>query len=361
MDLCLSHKGLQSFDASTLLLEATDGLRQEEKKAPSRDRYIAVRALDLSHNSIARFAGGQALFALAVLDLSHNSLATLEASSLPGGLVRLNVAHNALQELQGLSSFTPRMQELNVGFNRITSQHVNGLPKGLTTLLCQSNLLDSVRPFVFLLHLSSLDLSSNQIADVDELCRLRELRALRHLELRGNPVMSAPEAVPSLLDAMPKLISLDRTPLSQAGENQMFKFHRSRSAKQNQGESQLRTRSRSLPHRSSMRRQDSKSGAEMEVRLLETRVKELARLLNDAEKRERQLRYQKKVLHEQVSACAGVIDSQAMQLERLGKRIGELKDEEASLREPVAELEQTFEQTHASLVAHRLNQSSGRV
>ncbi|RNE98827.1 putative leucine-rich repeat protein (LRRP) [Trypanosoma conorhini] len=360
MELCLSHKGLRSFDASTLLLGAAEGPRQETK-TPSRNRQIAVRALDLSHNGIARFAGGQALAALAVLDLSHNSLATLDASSLPGGLARLNVGHNALQELQGLSSFTPRLQELNISFNRLTSQRVGELPKRLTTLLCQGNLLDSVRPLLPLAHLVSLDLSSNQLADVEELQRLRQLRALRYIELRGNPVMSAPAAVPSILEAVPKLIALDRTPLSQAGENQMFKFHRSRSAERNQTASQRRTRRRSLSRRSSMRRQDSRSETEVEVRLLETRVKELARLLSDAEKRERQLRYQKKILREQVSACAGVIDSQSMELERLARRIGELKEEEASLREPVAELDQTFEQTHASLVAHRLNQSSGSV
>ncbi|EKF31580.1 hypothetical protein MOQ_004579 [Trypanosoma cruzi marinkellei] len=358
MDLSLSHKGLQSFDASTLLLEAPD-ISLQGKSAPSRERYIAVCTLDLSHNSIARFAGGQALSRLAVLDLSNNSLDTLDASSLPGGLIRLRVAHNKLQSLQGFSSFVPRLQELNVSFNRITSQSISDLPKGLTKLLCQSNLIDSVRPFLGLAHLSSLDLSLNQIFDTNELSRLGELRALRYLELRGNPVMTAPEAVPSLLAAVPKLISLDRTPLSQAGESRMSKVNRSRSAKRDQSKSRQRTSSRLLSNGSGSKRHDGKSETDMELRLLETRVKELARLLKDAEKTEQQLRYQKKILQEQVSACAGVIDSQAMELERVGRRIKDLKSEEAALREPVAELDQTFEQTHASLVAHRLNQSSG--
>ncbi|KEG10909.1 putative leucine-rich repeat protein (LRRP) [Trypanosoma grayi] len=359
MDLCLSRRGLQSFDASKLLLETSEKSRQG-KNPPPRECYIAVRALDLSHNSITSFTGRHALWCLTVLDLSNNSLSTLDASNLPGGLIRLKLAHNTLQGLQGLATAVPKLQEMDVSVNRITSSAIGDLPKGLTTVLCQSNLIDSVLPFLQLQCLSSLDLSSNQIADLGDLRRLGEIRSLRHLEVRGNPALTEPEALPSLLEAVPKLIRLDRVPLSQAAENQMFKVHRSRSAKGSQSGSQAMVRSGSLSNRSATRRPNGKNESDMETRLLETRVKELTRLVGAAEKSEQQLRYQKKILQDQVLACAGVIDSQAMELERLMGKINELRDEETSLKEPAAELEQTFEQTHASLVAHRLNQSSGR-
>ncbi|ORC92297.1 putative leucine-rich repeat protein (LRRP) [Trypanosoma theileri] len=357
MELSLCRRGLQSFDATTLLLEATDK-PQQGKNAPLRENYIPVRALDLSHNNITSFAGREALWCLTVLDLSNNSLNSLDATSLPSCLARLKISNNELQSLRGLASAVPKLQELDVSFNRITSSGIGDLPKTLSTLILQGNLIDSVSPLLTLQHLSNLDLSSNRIVDIKELRRLGVLRALRYLELHGNPVMENSDTVPLLLEAVPKLIRLDRKPLSQAGENQMFKVNRSRSAKKNSGESQRKRINEPLSHRSSTVRQSNKSDTDMETRLLEVRVKELTRLVMSAEKAEQQLRYQKKILQEQISACAGVIESQAMELERLESKINELKSEETALKEPAAELEQTFEQTHASLVAHRLNQSS---
>ncbi|KAH9601479.1 Leucine-rich repeat [Trypanosoma melophagium] len=357
MDLSLCRRGLQSFDATTLLLEATDK-PQQGKNAPSRENYIPVRALDLSHNNITCFTGGESLWCLTVLDLSNNSLISLDATSLPGSLTRLKIANNKLQSLRGLAAAAPKLQELDVSFNRITSSSMTDLPKSLSSLILQRNLMDSVSPLLMLQHLSNLDLSSNLIVDIKELQKLGGLRALRYLEIHGNPVMENPDTVPLLLEAVPKLIRLDRKPLSQAGENQMFKVNRSRSVKKNSGGSQGKKISEPPSHLSSTGRQSNKSETEMETRLLEVRVRELTRLVTSAEKTERQLRYQKKILQEQLSACAGVIESQAMELERLESKINELKNEEAALKEPAAEVEQTFEHTHASLVAHRLNQSS---
>lgn len=360
MDLSLSHRSLKSFDASMLWPEAPKKPQQGNNTSQG-ERGIAVRALDLSHNNITRIVGVQNMQSLSVLDLSNNSLATLDASALPCSLKCLNIAHNALHDLHGLSAAVPKLKELDFSFNRITSQNVSGLPKGLTKVLCQANLIDSTRPFLAILSLSILDLSSNNIMSVDELSRMKELKGLRYLQLRGNPVMDDPDAIPLLLEAVPKLIRLDNTPLSQASENQMLKAHRTRSAKEGQKGFQPRPRSELLSHRSGLRRPESRSESDIEIRLLETKVKELARLVNASEKAEQQLRNQKKILQEQVLTCAGVIDSQALELELLEDKIKELKSEKRALKEPAAELEQTFEQTHASLVARRLNQSFKRI
>ncbi|KAG8345909.1 putative Leucine Rich Repeat [Trypanosoma vivax] len=355
MELRLSHKGIQFFDATTLLLGATDkGCGR--KTTSQKEHRIAVSLLDLSHNRLTSFVGAQTLLGLRVLDLSNNSLESLDVASLPGSLILLNVAHNALQSLSGLSTAVPKLKEFNASFNRLTSSGLSDLPRTLVTVSCHGNLLESVDPFVRLSQLHSLDVSSNRVGDVKELLKLRALPALRQLEMRGNSVMHQPDAVPLLLEAVPKLARLDRTPLSQVYGNQMFKAQRSRSA--NRSHSASSVSRASACSTTAVRRMGDRSERDMEVRLLETRIKELKRLVEDAEKSEQQLRYQKKILQEQVGACAGVIDSQALELERLEREIIALKHEEAALEEPATELEQTFTQTHASLVARRLSQSS---
>lgn len=358
MELTLTRRGIQSFDASTLLHGASDGAFYEGG-ASKNQRHLAIRTLDLSHNNITTFIGGNLLAGLAVLNLSNNSLQTFDVAFLPSSLTSLNLSHNALRGLWGLAAASPKLQELNISFNTITSPNLGELPKFLTTLSCQGNLIDSMCPFVGLQQLHTLDLSSNRVEDPNELPYLKSMRGLRHLELRGNPVMCEPKAVPMLLEALPRLARLDRTPLSQASGNQMFKVHRYRSARAAEDQSTSKSACDTLSNSSATRRATSRNGQDMEVRCLEARVNELLRLLEGSEKSEQQLRYQKKILREQVSACAGVIDSQALELERLGREINELRGEEVSLKEPVAELEQTFVQTHASLVAHRLNQSTG--
>nr|CCC93207.1 putative leucine-rich repeat protein (LRRP) [Trypanosoma congolense IL3000] len=357
MELVLSRKGIKNFDASALLQQAeTSGLC--DGGASQKRSCIAVHLLDLSHNSIKCFVGGQMLVGLAVLNLSNNCLGRLDATCLPTSLTHLNLARNALRSLRDLATATPRLRELDISFNSITSPNLSGLPKSLTTLLCQNNSLASVDPFANLFQLHHLDLSSNHVEDVEEFSKLRGLRSLRRLELCGNPVTREPNAMTLLLDALPRLTCLDRTPLSQASGNQMVKAQLARSRKVAHDQSTSKSVSDTSSSTITTRKTAGIDEQDIEVRRMEARVKELTRLVESAGKSEMQLRYQKKILQEQVTACAGVIDSQAAELERLEREIRELKSEEASLREPMAEADQTFVQTHASLVAHRLSNSS---
>lgn len=429
MELDFSKKGLATFDASHLgrgvknsvnVLTAptsSNGSVEVNGLSSLLDHAPVVKGINLSHNAIHMFIGGETLRHVVALDLSHNALSVLNTKSLPPSLLKLNVSHNSLRELGGLAAHVPTLQELDISHNAFTASGIRDFPPSLVTLQLQKNEVDSLGALQLLKRLTRLNVSENRLETADSLEALRALPCLHHLELRGNGVVSSAvgacpnneggRATASLLlcDLAPQLITLDGLPLSQAPANSKYKASQaavarashnaslthlstsaaSRSTRQVErsslngsgtgafNASSRLTHSRSIGDglarkagttamtntKSRISQSPTPSPPPMEVRLMEAKVSELRRLLTESEKKENQDRYECGILVDQIRSCGGVIDAQAVELESLQKELAQLEEEERVLRGPVAAMEQTFEHTHASLLAQKVELLGG--
>ncbi|KAF4149903.1 Leucine rich repeat [Phytophthora infestans] len=130
--------------------------------------------LRLAHNAIEEISGVSQLRFLRLLDLSHNRLTSMRGlvgdEDLSRGLQALEtllLGHNQLTAIDSGVTFLPRLAHLNVAHNQ------------LRTL---SSLGDCVR-------LQRLDLACNNVADINELNCLANLRYLGEIALDGNPLV----------------------------------------------------------------------------------------------------------------------------------------------------------------------------
>lgn len=370
MELNFSRKGLLSFDASVL------GRPREGERGESAPVILSV---DLSHNALRVFRGGETLKTLTVLNLAHNELTSLAVQSLPPLLMKLVISYNHLVHLNGLSQYLPRLEVLEAGHNQLTSSGLRELPASLTTLGVANNELLSLEPLVPLTRLAKLNVAANCIAALSDLHVLEQLRSLRQLDLRGNPiVVDVTDLTAQVTSLAPRLSSLNGAPLSQATGNSMYKANHAMGGRGGNTStiaagprslSQHRSASGQRPPPVPSRHSDSVNSSRgtasrsrprevpLETRLLEAKVRELRRLLQESQQAEHEGRQRRGLLMQQVKRCAQVIDSQAAELEQLQSEIESLRQKEAALKEPMQELEQTFEQTHASLLARKVGMS----
>lgn len=261
MDLNFSHKGLTSFDAShlgrapqdrstnTSVATAAGSASGDSILAGLLERAPLVRGIDLSHNAIRMFVGGETLRHVTVLDLSHNALSVLNCNSLPPALVRLHLARNNLTELGDLGRHTPALLELDISFNAFTSSGLRGLPPSLTTLDLQGNEVDSIDALLPLRRLHRLNASANSLDTLDSIAALRDMPSVHHLELQDNGVMrggnnktintnassisnvsggngsasGTAAAAVAIAEMLPRLTTLNGAPQSQAAGNRNFK------------------------------------------------------------------------------------------------------------------------------------------
>lgn len=370
MDLDFSHRALLSFDASALSkVDSTDDA------AASNDPVLAgllarappVRSLNLSHNSIQSFVGGETLTSVTALDLSHNALVSVLARHLPPTLVKLNLSHNRIGDLGDFAEQLPRLEDLDAGHNMLTSAGIRGLPSSLTSLSVNHNDIDSLDALCMVPRLTKLNVVGNLLETSKDIKTLEMLRSLRFLDIRENPIMeTADSGAAEIVSVASRLSVLNGEPLSQAVNNSMYRATRAKSIL-GRGRDQRRSssvhdtgsvRSSASTSRRLLSRQ-SKPPAEpvVELRLMNTKVAELRRLIAVAQKESLTVRAERTLLREQLKGCETLINTQSSELEGLVKELETLRREEASLRRPISVAEQTFELTHASVLAHKLNSS----
>lgn len=412
MNLNFSGLDLRSFDASKLYhdVDATESsfgmtnLNNSSISATDNDSSLllgkhtrAIRSIDLSSNRLRSLTGVATLRHLTVLNLSHNALSTLTTSCLPAQLELLNVSHNRLSTLGSTLSKLTRLSELRARCNELTSAGIAELPASLRKLDLSHNRVSALTPLVRLSHLELLDVSHNVVDAMGEVESLAGLRSLRSLDLRGNPIAASPAVRSVVAIHVPRLRRLDGAPLavvaaertrtsiatrysdlSRASHHLVrVEMDTSRAARANRsglgdvttaaGEGAERDgggnsiRSLRAPHGGCAvsGRRRSPSGGELSrrssrpIRLMKIKIEELRRMLEDTEQLERLERDRHAMLAEQIKLCAGVIAKQGSELEQLRTEIERLDAEKIALSEPAKQLEQTFEQTHASLLAHK--------
>ncbi|TPP52930.1 hypothetical protein CGC20_27280 [Leishmania donovani] len=152
--------------------------------------------------------GGTTYNAITVLNLSRNHLTALCA--LPATLLRLDVSVNNLTELSGLQG-CKMLTVLNARRNRLRS--ISGLEKNLSVahLFLGHNGITAVEGVAHLVLLETLDLTYNELRTWASLRMLSLCSALRHLLLRGNPIMESgkPGFMAVLRNLCPTLLVVD--------------------------------------------------------------------------------------------------------------------------------------------------------
>ncbi|CBZ23221.1 conserved hypothetical protein [Leishmania mexicana MHOM/GT/2001/U1103] len=152
--------------------------------------------------------GGTTYNAVTVLNLSHNHLTALCA--LPATLLRLDVSVNNLTELSGLQG-CKMLTVLNARRNRLRT--ISGLEKNLSVahLFLGHNGITAVEGVAHLVLLETLDLTYNELRTWASLRMLSLCSALRHLLLRGNPIMESgkPGFMAVLRNLCPTLLVVD--------------------------------------------------------------------------------------------------------------------------------------------------------
>ena len=110
----------------------------------------------------------------------NREVISLEDERLERAAVSLNLHANAIEDLTGLGSFT-HLTSLNLSSNQIRTVHCESLGS-LTALDLASNRIQRVNGLSVLTSLRKLNLAFNRICDLDGL----KLRKLFHLDLRAN-------------------------------------------------------------------------------------------------------------------------------------------------------------------------------
>ncbi len=146
-----------------------------------------ITALDLSHNSLSKVEGIEALSRLSILTLSANILVSLPSMLYFVHLVKLDLAQNHISILPKDFGHLTSLKELNVSDNSIGS-----LPDSFSKL-CRLEIfnINSNRLFVLpydfsLPKLRMLHVNNNELRSL----HLGKLPDLKELSVRNNPIDS---------------------------------------------------------------------------------------------------------------------------------------------------------------------------
>ncbi|XP_073503396.1 serine/threonine-protein kinase 11-interacting protein [Phyllobates terribilis] len=128
---------------------------------------------------------------LHTLDFSHNRIHSLDQSlELLNSLRVLDLSHNFLKDCGSYLKVLSELQILNLSYNALPSVPELSASSSaqLHTLILQHNLLSSTSGLEHLRNLQHLDLSYNLLAEHSQLTGLAQLKNLRTLFLKGNPL-----------------------------------------------------------------------------------------------------------------------------------------------------------------------------
>ena len=124
------------------------------------------------------------------LDLSNRQLTYTSLQLLPETLTCLDLSRCGLEQAAGLQRL-PRLELLNVSYNRLTSIDSVRSSRALKVLYARSNRINSVEGLGTIRSLQSLDLECNALGSLDALAPLWGLPKLVELRLRGNLLPAA--------------------------------------------------------------------------------------------------------------------------------------------------------------------------
>ena len=212
VSLNLSGNHLQRFRSEVQSRHPDDpsGSGSSSSSSSSSSVTSRVRSLNVSRNRLQSLLDLNVAFGLVeVLNLSHNQLTSVEPLRMLTRLQQLDVSHNQLVSLDhlgatqsdglpgnghggGISSFGSSgcLRELRAAHNRIRTLPDLSLCSALEVVDMSSNEIaetEEVHRLMPVQSLQHLDLSQNRIHKLCHLTTLAALKKLRHLAIQGNP------------------------------------------------------------------------------------------------------------------------------------------------------------------------------
>ncbi|KPI86022.1 hypothetical protein ABL78_4925 [Leptomonas seymouri] len=189
------------------VLDAYERAAAQQMQRHGQDSGSSVDA-ELRARLPAALLGGTTYSAITVLILRQNHLTSIRP--LPATLLRLDVSSNDLTELSGLHT-CKMLTVLNARRNRLRT--ISGLEKnlGIAHLFLGHNKIQVIEGLAHLVLLETLDVTFNQLRTQSSVRMLSLCSALRHLLIRGNPLMETgmPGMVTVLRNLSPTLLVVD--------------------------------------------------------------------------------------------------------------------------------------------------------
>jgi len=143
-----------------------------------------------------------------VLTMSFKNIGRIENLVGFENLTKLCLDNNCIQEIVNLDHLV-NLRWLDLSFNKISV--IDGLSKltKLEDLSLYSNLVSEIKGLEYCQNLQCISLGSNRIESLEQVIRLRQLKSLRMLTLKGNPIYEEPEYKNAILAYVDGLKYLD--------------------------------------------------------------------------------------------------------------------------------------------------------
>ncbi|XP_031439085.1 leucine-rich repeat and guanylate kinase domain-containing protein isoform X2 [Clupea harengus] len=189
--------------------------------------YLII--LDASHNELTDFFGFKPPKNLKEVDFSHNQISEMKDLSAYSFLKKINLDYNHFQKIHGLDKCAS-LTHLSLAHNQISC--IGGLDNlPLKELCLRGNLIQAIENLQTLwalqvldlacnriqslsglqnLHLlGSVNLENNRISEIKEATHVHDLRLLRTLNLKRNPVQDQPDYRLAVIFLLQPLTGLD--------------------------------------------------------------------------------------------------------------------------------------------------------
>lgn len=160
------------------------------------ETFTGARSVFLNDNSLTDLSGLSPVSAqLLCLFAQGNALTDLATLPALPEVKAINLANNGLASLEGLDQKCPRLAQLDLSRNRLTSAGELGPLRGLA-------------------HLQTLTLTGNEVSGLEELLALlSSLPCLTTVHLQGNPVVQEDKYRKRVISAVAGLVYLDERPV----------------------------------------------------------------------------------------------------------------------------------------------------
>jgi internalin A len=146
------------------------------------------------------------------LILDGNQITKLNGLSNLHCLTTLSVSNNRIEKIEGLDNLP--LKNLNLSLNSITT--INNIKRLnlIQTINLSSNQLSSLEGLNGHSYLTHVNVKENEIVELNEIQHLKDLRALRELNLKRNPIQALSDYRQFVIVSLPSLTSLDGQAIS---------------------------------------------------------------------------------------------------------------------------------------------------
>ena len=207
VDLVSTYTTDANIPSTTTWLNAS---KNQISSCPQISSLTQLSVLNLAHNEFTCIPSQiKSCTLLKALIMNNNQIQKISNLNHLSQMNTLVLSHNQLQSVSGLSSLK-LLKKLSIGHNRIDSYPTLFANSDLRELKLNDNLISNVTEQVsFTPKLEILDLGNNRISEYVDIIHLVSLKKLGQLNLKGNPITSKANYREKIKTMLPSLRILD--------------------------------------------------------------------------------------------------------------------------------------------------------